>query len=514
MWRHPQEWFRLRGTVGRRDYAIVGFTLALLKYAVEAAVALAMTGRWMRPWEAVNPWLDSRVPFLNDAPVIAILWLLFTLPFVAISVSMSARRAADAGWSPWLGLVMLIPLVNLIAIVVLLIPAHRAPTPEEESAEELRQSELIRDVYQPPAEVEQDEEFDNTLIDDPEAGSVGAILSAIGIGCATQVVVGLLSVWVLREYGFLLFFSAPVVAGATSGFTFNASKKRGFGKLIGVIFMMNVVSYGVMLCIGLDGAICLAMAFPLLFPLSVFGGVVGGAIATAGMRPGRDERLGMYSSMLLLPIALVLEPLDKTSTIHSVRTSVVIDAPPEEVWNTVIAFPEIDSEPAWFFKLGIAAPMRATIVPEEGAEVLGEGACRYCEFTTGPFVEPVTTWRPPTASRDGLLAFDVVEQPLPMEEWTPFSGLHPPHLDDGFVSHRGQFELEHLPDGSTRLTGTTWYSIDVRPRMYWRCWADPVIGAIHLRVLEHIRDVCQAESSERGHQASNSVHANAGFSIR
>jgi len=69
--------------------------------------------------------------------------------------------------------------------------------------------------------------------------------------------------------------------------------------------------------------------------------------------------------------------------------------------------------------------------------------------------------------------------------------LHPPHLDDGFVSRRGQFVMEPLPDGRTRLTGTAWYDIDVRPRLYWKIWADPTIHAIHRRVLDHIQNVCE-----------------------
>ncbi len=73
-----------------------------------------------------------------------------------------------------------------------------------------------------------------------------------------------------------------------------------------------------------------------------------------------------------------------------------------------------------------------------------------------------------------------------MFEWTPFEHLHPPHLDSGFVSRRGEFRLEPLPDGGTRLHGTTWYEIDVRPRLYWKGLADPLLHAIHRRVLNHI----------------------------
>ena len=74
---------------------------------------------------------------------------------------------------------------------------------------------------------------------------------------------------------------------------------------------------------------------------------------------------------------------------------------------------------------------------------------------SGALVEPITVWQPPhTAAQNGMLDFDVVSQRQAMAEWTPFFGLHPPHLDDGFVSRRGPFQLGSLPGGRTPLTGT------------------------------------------------------------
>ncbi len=247
---------------------------------------------------------------------------------------------------------------------------------------------------------------------------------------------------------------------------------------------MNFLSFALMLAVGLDGAICLLMAFPLLGPLSVMGGLVGGAIATRSLRPGINERRGMIGSIIFLPLCLPLETLDSRAALHHVTTIVDIDAPPAVVWRQVIAFPKIDDDMAWFFRLGIAAPLSANIDGQ------GIGATRHCEFTTGTFVEPITVWDPPER-----MAFDVASQPQPMMEWTPFTDLHPRHLDKGFVSRRGEFRIESLPNGKTRLYGTTWYEIDVRPRLYWKCWADPVVHAIHRRVLDHIAEQSIAGSS-------------------
>ncbi|NBV21095.1 MAG: hypothetical protein EBS05_04125 [Proteobacteria bacterium] len=79
-----------------------------------------------------------------------------------------------------------------------------------------------------------------------------------------------------------------------------------------------------------------------------------------------------------------------------------------------------------------------------------------------------------------------------MEEWTPYREVHPPHLDGFLASERGQFELIALPDGGTRLEGTTWYRHNMWPVDYWQTWSDHIIHRIHLRVLQHIKARAEA----------------------
>jgi hypothetical protein len=109
------------------------------------------------------------------------------------------------------------------------------------------------------------------------------------------------------------------------------------------------------------------------------------------------------------------------------------------------------------------------------------GAMRRCEFSTGAFFEPITAWEPPAR-----LAFDVRAQPLPMEEWSFYAKLRPPHLERSFRSLRGEFRLVALPGGRTRLEGRTWYALELAPAPYWRAWCDWIVHRIHARVLAHI----------------------------
>ena len=148
------------------------------------------------------------------------------------------------------------------------------------------------------------------------------------------------------------------------------------------------------------------------------------------------------------------------------------------------AFSPLPPPDEWLLRAGIACPLRARIEGE------GVGAVRYCEFTTGPFVEPITAWEPPYR-----LAFDVAQQPASMREWSPYEVVHAPHLHGGLQSVRGEFRLTRLPGDRTRLEGTTWYRVKMAPDVYWGMYADYAIHVIHRRVLAHIRKLSEASPS-------------------
>jgi hypothetical protein len=181
---------------------------------------------------------------------------------------------------------------------------------------------------------------------------------------------------------------------------------------------------------------------------------------------------------------------DKTAQppVFEVQTAIEIAAPPDEVWQHVVSFSDLPEPEEWFFKAGLAYPKRATIVGS------GAGAIRYCEFSTGPFVEPIEVWDAPH-----LLQFRVTSNPAPMEEWSPYARVLPKHLHGYLVSKQGQFKLTRLGPNRTRLEGTTWYQHGLWPAQYWRWWSDAIIHRIHLRVLNHIRSLAEADTTAQQH---------------
>jgi hypothetical protein len=273
-------------------------------------------------------------------------------------------------------------------------------------------------------------------------------------------------------YGNTLFVLAPLLASGVASWTFQPRSGKD-AALLGT--MTGLCGSLLLLGLRMEGAVCILMSLPLTLPF----GALGGWLA---WRLSGSPQIAGAAMLLLVPGSLWVDTAAHPPAFE-VRSSVEINAAPEQVWKRVIAFPELPPPDEWYFRAGIAYPIRARIVGT------GPGAVRYCEFSTGPFVEPIETWDEPH-----LLRFRVTANPEPMREWTPYGNAEPKHLHGYLVSKQGQFRLIGLPGNRTLLEGTTWYQHGLWPSQYWRLWSDAIIHRIHLRVLNQIRTLAEADA--------------------
>ena len=441
----------LSAPVTRPLYLSTGMVLMSVKYALDALVVWSATGSVISPLVYLTPLATLRLEVLAGAPDwVAFLLVLTTLPFAWVGGTMSVRRARDAGLHPALGLLFFVPMVQYLAIVLLAV-LPRSPRPGRTSA----------------------------MLVGPER-AVGAALVGVAGGAAMMVPLTVLSAVALGDYGAALFVGGPFMMAAVAGLLFNLRRDQGWLTTVAVGVTTQAVAGGLLLLFALEGVICLAMASPLAVVVGVLGALLGRSLARL------EARRTVALPMVVLPVLTTVEPPPGDAVVHVAETVVEVDAAPEAVWDVVVAFPEIpaDDTPEWFFRAGVAWPQRARIEGE------GVGAVRYCEFSTGPFVEPITTWDPPHH-----LAFDVTESPPPMSELSPWKVVHAPHIFDGTLqSRKGEFVLESLPGGRTRLTGRTFYTLDMAPVPYWSMWSTAIIHRIHGRVLRHIGRVAEEGS--------------------
>ena len=275
----------------------------------------------------------------------------------------------------------------------------------------------------------------------------------------------------------------PFVLGMSSVLFHCIHERRSFGQCMAVSSTACALSGACILLFAIEGLICLVMAMGLTVPLAILGGIVGYFMQAS-----------YYSSRVMPILLLTLLPLMGFEKIKSpepvgfeVTSTAEINAPVEAVWKNVVSFSELPPAEDWLFSTGLAYPLRAEI------KGTGVGAIRHCVFSTGAFVEPITIWDEPWHLR-----FDVTKMPAPMEEWTFYEHVHPPHLEGYFRTTQGEFRLESLPGGRTRLHGTTWYQNDLWPAHYWKWWSDLLIHRIHLRVLKHVGKFTEANVSGSG----------------
>ena len=106
-------WLTLRDPVGPREYLWSGVGLMAFKYAVDAGVVWLVLHRVWTPLNYFIPSLAWREATLRVAPT-WLLWALalWSLPFMWIGVTMTLRRAVDAGRSPWVCFLFFLPVVN------------------------------------------------------------------------------------------------------------------------------------------------------------------------------------------------------------------------------------------------------------------------------------------------------------------------------------------------------------------------------------------------------------------
>ena len=296
-----------------------------------------------------------------------------------------------------------------------------------------------------------------------------------GLLVAVMVTVG--GILLLRTglYGLTIFVVLPVILGGLATWVLRPATGARAAALGALTVAVATCS---LLVLGLEGFFCIAMALPLAVPLGALGGWL-----VYRAESSRLATNGGMAMLLLLPPAGIAWDAQARPLVFEVRSAITIAASPEQVWKHVISFSELPEPREWFFRGGIAYPIRARI---EGS---GVGAVRYCEFSTGPFVEPIEVWDEPR-----LLRFRVTRNPAPMHEWSPYAQVLPKHLHGYLVSRQGQFRLTPLPNNRTLLEGTTWYRHGLWPAEYWRWWSDAIIHRIHMRVLNHIRTLAEGSA--------------------
>jgi len=454
--------WRWDGQIARAPFLLWAAILFAVKYNLDRLVLKVC---FDRDWSLLSyfgrpmPWPEGLTPARNPAEFS--LLLAIAIPFLWVGVVLCLKRLRSTGLPLGWAVFFVVPIFKWFLFLALaLVPEqtrNSTPTPPDPGTGK------------------------GWLRWFPES-TFGSASLAMGLSAALALGATVLSTQLFRQYGWGIFAGAPFCMGFLAALIHSTRKRRTMKESIAVALASVGLAGGALLALAFEGIICLVMAAPLALILAIIGAAVGHAVQAS-----RWQRMSpqLYCLPLLaLPAMFGVESLrEGPPPLLKVTTSMEVNAEPSRVWRHVVSFNELPPPTEALFALGIAYPIRAEI------QGTGVGAVRHCVFSTGPFVEPIEVWDEPR-----LLSFSVTHNPAPMQEWTPYRDVHPPHLDGFLVSRKGQFLLTPLPGGGTQLEGTTWYHHNMWPAAYWQVWSDYIIHNIHIRVLHHVKTLAENDT--------------------
>lgn len=265
------------------------------------------------------------------------------------------------------------------------------------------------------------------------------------------------AVMVTLSLAFLLL--GPLAMGALAVWFAPMTVRMTWSSVLGIGALACLLWLVVVLLLAWDVAICIAMALPIVLPMTLLGSTIVCILARRGV--ARQQLHGSILGLLLLA-PYVVGPLEQrfpsATTIERVETVITINANAETVWRNIIRVPPIQPQERTLRLYHLAGfPW-----PEEAAmPVEGMGEVRYARYENGlAFAEPVTAWEPyHTFSFD----IQIVEpEKLPM----PFNGIGGPY----FNLLRGQFIIEKLRDNEIQLHLISEHRLTTRFNSYGARW--------------------------------------------
>jgi hypothetical protein len=228
----------------------------------------------------------------------------------------------------------------------------------------------------------------------------------------------------------------------------------------------------------LEGWVCVVMFLPIALVLATIGGIAGG-LAGRVIR-SRRIRAATMACVMVVPFftASWEKPVFYQLESRQVENVIDIQAPPDVVWRNVERVPTIrknELPKTWAGRIGFPDPIEATLSHE------GVGGVRNASFERGlAFIETVDVWEP-----ERRLAFTIAaSKTTPLDEHVRVGGQY-------FDVLRGEYRLEPLGNGVTRLHLSSQHRLSTDFNWYARLWTDAVMSDLQWRILQVIKLRCE-----------------------
>jgi len=223
-----------------------------------------------------------------------------------------------------------------------------------------------------------------------------------------------------------------------------------------------------------EGMICIIMFTPIALIASSLGGLAAGLI----VRYSRSRRSKQATLVCVMCFPLLLSPFEpkflSQQESRRVENVIEIQASPATVWHNIERVPRIatsELQPSWSHSIGFPDPVEATLSAE------GIGGIRRATFEGGVlFIETIDVW-----DSERRLGFSIRAQTDQIPKTT-----FDEHVTVGgefFDVLHGEYMLQPLPNGRTRLHLTSQSRVSTDFNWYAHLWTDAVMSDLQRRIL-------------------------------
>ena len=259
----------------------------------------------------------------------------------------------------------------------------------------------------------------------------------------------------LLSMQFLL--GVPLFIGATTVYLASYRKPITTGRVFLLTFWLIVGILIISVPILKEGTICIVMASPVIYVALLLGGL---SMRLVCLKVWKSKAL---YSVALLPLLVLFAPLEPMPETYQVTDTILINATPEQVWQTINNIDNIES--AGFYQESQLLPFMQVPTPKSAITIWENNQwVRKCEWHGGiKFDEPLISQIPNRQLRWQFVFYPNSVPPKTLDDHVTINGEH-------FKLLHGQYDLEPVNNNMTRLTFNVTYRISTNMNFYAGFW--------------------------------------------
>ena len=259
----------------------------------------------------------------------------------------------------------------------------------------------------------------------------------------------------LLSMQFLL--GVPLFIGATTVYLASYRKPISVGRVFLLTFWLIVGILIISVPILKEGTICIVMASPAIYVALLLGGL---SMRLLCLKVWKTKAL---YSVALLPLLVLFAPLEPMPETYQVTDTILINATPEQVWQTINNIDNI--EPAGFYQESQLLPFMQVPTPKSAITIWENNQwVRKCEWHGGiKFDEPLISQIPNRQLRWQFVFYPNSVPPKTLDDHVTINGEH-------FKLLHGQYDLEPVNHTATKLTFNVTYRISTNMNFYAGFW--------------------------------------------